>query len=580
MILRDLPWRALAILRDCGKCRWKGYVIEHVPHKIFSVRKGGICARIFDVFGFFHCKYITALRKYGIGTSEQLRKIDAGKSQRQRFTYLDLPEVLAYWRVEISLLPPLMDQVRIAAYDGGFRITNWHGPGALASYALRIHGVRKWKSRNVPKEVQHAIRSAYAGGRFTPSRCGYYDGPVYTADLNSAYVYACSLLPRMDRGKWQRRSPDSLDRENLPRFGVYKIAFDAGSKWRAESRKRGIPEPPYPLFHRGKNGVLSWPDSCEGWYWTPEAQLVSNSSSARILEAWIFSDDTPGPFQFVNDYYRRRVILQNLNSPAEKAYKWAMAAMYGAFARRVGWDQIKRLPPSSHELAWAGWITSWCRAAVYEAAKNAWLKNSLISVDTDGVTATEPFDIECLVNGVGDGLGEWKLEEWTGILYWQNGIYWMRDEDGEWTEAKTRGVPKGRIVIGKAWEALAKWDQKYQAPVISTTKTVFIGYRQALRGQFARWRRWETNPLNLQMGGSAGGKSVHYRPFCRKCLSDRAGENLNIMHTVSRVPVQHLESEPHKLPWLEPPFAFPDEVIEWDLPEMPIRDDNDLVDSL
>src|SRR5215831_361834 len=42
MILKNLPWRTLAILREQGHCRWKGpngkrYRIEHVPHKWFKV---------------------------------------------------------------------------------------------------------------------------------------------------------------------------------------------------------------------------------------------------------------------------------------------------------------------------------------------------------------------------------------------------------------------------------------------------------------------------------------------------------------------------------------------------------------
>jgi hypothetical protein len=577
MILKDLPWRALALLRDIGVCRWEGYTIEHVPHKIFSVRKRGVSFRLFDVFGFFHCKYLTALKKYKVGTIDQLRRIDDGKNQRGRFTFTSLPEVIKYWQVEISLLPPLMDKVRDAAYDGGFHINEWHGPGALAAYALRTHGVAQWKSQNVPSEVKYATQSAYAGGRFTPARCGFYDGRIYTADINSAYIYACSLLPRMDRGRWIRTSPDDLDRENLPRFGLYKIAFDTGQQWGRAARKRGIPEPPYPLFHRSKTGVLSWPGRVEGWYWTPEAQLVSTSPRARILEAWIFDDDEPGCFGFVEDYYRRRLILIGLKSPAAMAYKWGMAAFYGAFARRVGWDKKARKAPRTHELAWAGWITSWCRAAVYEAAASSYSKNGLISVDTDGVTSLTPFDESKLINGVGTGLGQWKLEEWTGILYWQNGIYWMRDENGKWTEAKTRGVPKGHIEIEQAWEALSMRESFKHPAIIKTSKTTFIGYRQALRGQFESWRRWETRPYKLLMGGTPDGKCFHAWPFCRKCLTDLNGQNLNEMHTITMLPPNHIESEPHKLPWLEPPYELPEDIIEMDLP---VFDDDEIADNL
>lgn len=557
-ILKDLPWRFLAILKETGKVRWEGYTISHVPHKIFTVSRDGVAATIYDVFGYFHSKYTTALRKYGVGDPGKLDRIESGKSRRGHFTYADLEEVTDYWKAEISLLPPLMDCVRVAAYGGGFHIGSWHGPGALAAFALRHNNVRDWMSREIPSWVSYAIRAAYCGGRFQAWQCGWYDGDVYTLDKNSAYVQAIAELPRLDNGKWIHVPVKNIKSANdIARFGLYYIHFDASAKEHSSRlRKHGYPDKPYPLFHRSQNGMLSWPDRTSGWYWSPEARLVAGSRYARFTESYVFQDDNTYPFRWVNDAYHARSVLKSRGNPAEKAFKWSLAAMYGAFARRVGWDKKRRLPPRSHELAWAGYITSHCRAAIYDVAAYAYSKGGLISVDTDGVTSTVPFPEWIVPEGFGGELGQWKQDHYSAILFWQNGIYWLRDENREeWREAKSRGVPKGTIPVEAAIQALstASFIPPFKPASIKTQKSKYVGYRAALGGkQFARWRRWITEENTIIFGGQ--GKGTHLPPFCFTC---RTGQT-NRMHTITHLPPREMESAPHKLPWLEP---IPDQSI-------------------
>jgi hypothetical protein len=581
-ILKDLPWRFLAVLKETGKVRWKGFRITHVPHKLFTVSKDGVAATIYDVFGYFHSKYTTALDKYNIGNAREKSIIERGKKRRGHFTYADMQEVIEYWTVEISLLPPLMDAVRIAAYSGGFRIGVWHGPGALANYALRTNNVRSIMSKKFPAHVMHAIRSAYCGGRFQAWQCGWYEGDVYTLDKNSAYVQAIAMLPRLDNGKWERRNGASIkSADDIARFGLYYIQFDAGTMERSKHlRSSGLPDRPYPLFHRSKNGRLSWPNRVEGWYWSPEAMLVAGSASAKFVECYEFRDDGTSPFGWVKDAYHARQVLQARGDPAEKAFKWSLAAMYGAFARRVGWDKANRLPPRSHELAWAGYITSHCRAAIYDVAAYAYSQDALISVDTDGVMASCPFPTDLTPEGESTELGAWKQEHFTAVLFWQNGIYWLRDQDGvSWKEAKSRGVPKGVISLEVAQDALANGQFKppYKPANIVTQKTRYIGYRAALGGrQFAKWRKWITEENSIAFGGL--GKGTHLPPFCMAC---RTG--INRMHTVTHFPPKEIESSPHKLPWLE---TMPDDMDLGELAsdifatESEIFRDGDLEDRL
>lgn len=562
MILKDLEWRYLAMLYDAGKVRWRGYLIKHIPHKMFYIKKDGVSATIYDVFGFFHSSYIKALKKYCVGDPAQLAKISAGKDDRYRFTYSNLKEVKAYWWEEISLLPPLMDKMREACYGAGFFIKEWHGPGALAAFTLKKHKAKMWHGKRVPIPVQMARRYAYAGGRFQAWRCGLYFGRIYTADINSAYAYACSHLPRLDNGKWTfRNRPTISSPKDIVHFGLYRIRFDA-SEVEKSARENCLP---FPLFHRDKNGGLSWPAKTEGWYWSPEAATVAGSKYAQFLECWEFQDDGSRPFHFVRDAFKRRLTLQETGDPAEKAYKWFLASIYGAFARRVGWDKNTRMPPRSHQLEWAGYITSYCRAFVYRAAVDASRRGGLISIDTDGVTSSVPFDPNRLPNGIGTGLGEWKLENFSGLLYWQNGIYWLLDDDGEWVEPKSRGIPKGHLSISRALDSYHSFQPGFhdRNPVLHLERTRFIGYRQAIQHQYDNWRHWFDEPLDIEFGGS--GKGRHVVAMCQFCTNSRNSDGdatYNSFHTITHIPPTDIESNPHKLPWLEPEKKPEENVIE------------------
>ncbi len=560
MILKDLPSRYMAMLTDVGKVRWKGYTIKHVPHKKFQVTRDGITITIFDVFGFFHTSYLRTLGKFNIGGKDELARIARGKSNRGTFTFAEIAEVLDYWKYEISLLPPLMDEIRKACYDAGFYITEWHGPGALAAFVLRKNGVHAWHGKNVPKSVQIARRLAYAGGRFQDWKGGYYDSPVYTADINSAYAYAVAKLPRLDVGHWRRVDIGSIrSARDVPEFGLFYIRYDA-REMATRARTDGIP---FPLFHRDENGMLSWPPAVENWYWSPEAKTVAGSKYAEFVEGWEFVSDGSRPFHdLIYGAYERRLQLQHDGNYAERAYKWFLASIYGQFAQRVGWDRNRRLAPRSHCLEWAGYITSFCRAWVYMAAADISKKGALISIDTDGVTSTVPFDHDKLPLGIGEQLGQWKLESYSGILHWQNGIYWLRGMDGQWTDPKTRGIPRGKLGWKLAYDA-------YRANMVGRridvrasvrlTRTRFIGYRQSVSGQWNNWRKWKTESVAVQFGGN--GKGRHVPEMCACCRGVSPAYVNARMHTIIHLWPDKIESQPHKLPWLNQPMPNEENVI-------------------
>jgi hypothetical protein len=523
-IIKDLPVRALHVLREYGKVWWNGYHIEHVPRKWFVVRHNGTQVKIFDVFLFFNCKFGAALRKYEIGEPDELARIDAGKEERPNFTWLDIDEIESYWWIENQYGVLLMNKLREIIYGAGRYITSWHGPGALASYALRNNGVSVHMDKGIPREINLAARYAMFGGRFQAFQAGYYDGNVYDRDINSAYAYAFSRLPSLANGKWRYDPYPDREHTKYVRLGLYHIRY--------KSKMSLLPKP---LPHRDKSGHVSFPSITEGWFHSSEAAIVSNDPNAEFLGAWIFEDDGSYPFAWILDSFQERIKLQEQGHPSEKTIKWELAALYGQAAQRAGWER-KGMAPQWHQIEWAGAVTAECRSMLYMAAQRA--RKSIVSMDTDGFISLSPVNI--LPNGIGENLGEWKSTTYTGILYLQNGIYWLRDSNGNWTPPKSRGIPRKKLDFDSVYSQINSGTN------LVVSQHVYIGYALALRGQFDKWRKWVDIPRTITFGG--GGKAQHIPKICPSCRDGKSwGE---AMHPLYQVPPDEMYSSPYDLPWL------------------------------
>jgi len=520
MILRELPWRCLNALKVYGSTWWHDYEIEHIPHKWFKVRKDGITAQIFDIRNFFPGSYLSALQSLGVGSPDDLSHISAGKATRSTFLYEDIQEIREYWKTELKLGPLLAEKLRGAFLGAGFDLKSWHGPGALARMALDKHKVTDAMAES-PYDVREAARFAFAGGRFEMPRGGHIQGKVYNADKRSAYPGYARNLPNLARGKWRY----GRDFE-AGKFAIYHIVYDSPVK-----------DPLYlhPLFRREGNGTVTWPNRVDGWYHSPEAALVKNNSSAQFVEAWIFDEDdeTDRPFAWIEEYYNRRVRLKKMGNPLELTFKLVINSVYGQLAQRTGWNRRTKRAPRTHQLEWAGYITSACRAAIWETANL--VGDKLLSIDTDGIYAMAPIGVV-----PGNRIGEWELNEYDEGIFWQSGIYSLRM--GEiWEKGKTRGIPKGAYTAEDLLTAMAS-DETLHINVHT-----FVGYGLALNGQYDRWNTWTDEPREIVFGGQ--GKRYHNVPFyCRKGKCPGGGVHNFI--PPPDPPGHSIRSEPHYLPWL------------------------------
>jgi len=216
MIMRSMSLPVLTKLHKQGNVtlrRKNGvrYYVQFLPKKWFSVTRYEAAydkttnptakshVKIFDLFTFFAKKFTKAYEEL-VGPVPDV--VTEGKESRGEFDELGIDYMERYWRVEIQMLRELAEELRNRVYDAGLRITQWHGPGALASYAMNKHRVQDAKAE-CPKPVREAAKYGYAGGRFEIFRLGRIaDKTIYSMDINSAYPYAIQQLPNLTTGTW------------------------------------------------------------------------------------------------------------------------------------------------------------------------------------------------------------------------------------------------------------------------------------------------------------------------------------------------------------------------------------------
>jgi hypothetical protein len=532
MILWELPRRNMAALHTYNKTVWQDYQLEHIPHKWFRVRHGEITVTLYDIHSFFDSGYAAALDSWNIGTWEEREAIKVGKAGRADFVWADIEDIRTYFRLELRLMPWLCDRLREVFADAGYVPRSWHGPGALARMALHRHNVYDAMAAT-PDPVSRAARSAFAGGRFELVLAGHLKGRIYNYDINSAYPYFATMLPNLAQGTWRQSHGYEPGK-----FAVYHIRYEA-----TQPDSFSI----YPLFRRLPNTGVAWPYRTTGWYWGPEAELVKDDPDAEILEGWIFDekDEKDRPFAFLAEYYDHRQRLKRAGQASEYTFKLIINAIYGQLAQRVGWNKKNGSAPKTHQLEWAGYITSACRAAVYKAACEA--GDKLVSIDTDGIYSLAP--IETL--SIGSNLGQWECNEYVDGIFWQSGVYCLKEDlryDPElgyddWRKAKTRGIPKGTYTASDLLEKVGTRE------TLKVWKNVFIGYGMADNGQWEKRNTWERKEHEFVFGGT--GKRSHIGRFggCNSHCRD----NIHALGALQLLygPDGDPESEPHYLPWLD-----------------------------
>ena len=576
MICQSLSPSTLARLHRNGSAMIRSkelgcaYRLTYLKGKVFQVTQylpqydhkhnptAKTTVKIFDIFSFFMSSFVTAYEK-NVGPVPEI--VVKGKQDRGTLGIADLPQIRESWEKEIVLVKELADALREKVYTAGLNISQWHGPGALSSYAMKQHRIQDhMKESN--DEIREAARFAYAAGRFERFKVGRISGrTVYGVDINSAYPTAIALLPSLSHGKWVHVT----NPESVARFGVYRLSL---SKFTPMAKR------PSPVFHRDRNGNISFPWRTDGWYWSPEAHSAQ-LCGATVHEGWEFHpDDDVRPFEWVRDMYGQRRLWKAEGISAELALKLCLNAAYGKLAQRVGWDEETGRKPPFHQLEWAGWITSYTRNRLFQAMSRAKFED-IIAVETDGFyTTAHPSTLGITI---GENLGQWSLNEYDEVMYVQSGLAWLHGPKG-W-EQKRRGLDpcrkdhsaesctcSGTFSLNACRDFLAGLQPNSSWAPYKGETSRFVGMGQALASRHPLHYRhclWETVPREIHPGDK--GKRVHVPKLCGACtkgMSAHEGLHDMVIRSLSVIDPQSYE---HHIPWES---SSGPEIYEWEEQEM------------
>lgn len=582
MLLRSLSEGAIKRIHQTGKLSLvkkstgDRFHIQFIPGKWFSVTKynagyhrksnphAKTTVKINDIFSFFGTSFIKA---YTDLVGEVPAVVRDGKASRNDFASLSAEYVEIYWRAEIEMLRELADELRNRMYGANLRIRQWHGPGALASYANHEHNIREAMAQ-CPDPVREAARYAYAGGRFERYKLGRTVGRIYSLDINSAYPHAIRQLPNLTTGEWRRvESP-----ERLARFGVYRVRLLPHKGDSFLERRPG------PLFHRDKMGNISFPWVVDGWFWAPEvANLVKWLDHSRyvIEEGWEYVNwnvkglDNVRPFAWVEDTYKLRQQWKKQGNASQLALKLLMNSLYGKMAQRVGWNEEHRTAPSWHQLEWAGWVTSYCRAMLWDAMQSgeAIQPGSTIAVETDGLYTTVPptrilsdnyrntlFDSKCDAGPSNreylssTELGGWEIDEYDEIIYVQSGLAWLRSGN-KWI-CKRRGLDAKTFELDACRDYVRTLGPRSDWLPYTGRTTRFIGMGAAFNSASPFKQRhcvWESVDRVINPGTT--GKRVHIWRQCQACTAGATAYEQPHDMTIRSLAYSNPQSYPHDIPW-------------------------------
>lgn len=573
MLIAGLGFEHVKRLWETGRTKFRFddahvWSIRWVPGKMFTVTKrwgfrrntrAKVSVTIYDFASFFGQKFIdTCEQILGSDLSDSDREvISHGKAARGHQTWEGMSDIRHYWEREIVLMQRVFEKFRKVMHDAGFALKEWYGPGALANYINSTRGIRpklagvqqpRYTGENVvadgdvalPDGPHAASKIAFTGGRFELFRAGRISGPIFSVDINSAYPFALTRLPSFEMGVWKHRSNPS----SIRRFGIYRISYRTPVP-------RVFEFEPQPLFWRDHRGMISYPSMTHGWYYSPEAAMVKGMAGVEIHEGWEW-ENTPGedgaderPWAFLAEMYETRMRLGKkklLSMP----FKLGPNSLYGKYAQTVGWDQKNGLPPKSHALPVAGWVTSYCRAMLWQVIRQS--PSTVIGVETDSVFMTrDPRELDIKI---GDALGEWSVSEYDEMLYMQSGMYHTRKGE-QWQGVKSRGITAREYPYASASEYLASLvGGEEWSPLTLKTKPRFIGAGAALASSQPfeeNFTSWRSQTKEIAIGDS--GKRLHNPTVCITCAN---GESPNVashrMFVHSRSDGQTM-SYPRGLPW-------------------------------
>lgn len=499
-ILHDIPLtgerHSLWDLSKNGLTIWRGFRIKWIPHKVLVVTdlESKVSYSSTDTFGFFQTSFIKTLEAWGIEVPSEIKE---GKAARARFVEWDVSDVRRYNAEECRLLVILLERLREAIRGASLSLSSWHGAGAIAGAWLNREGAKAWVVGDL---LEREARCAYHGGRQDSSFIGQVDD-VHHYDLNSAYPAALTTLPDLATLEYKPTT------EVRP-YGIYKV------RWNLPTKDAATEPVWYPFPWRAHNGRILYPPAGEGWYHACEVQAAldlyqelppPNHQYIQVLEGYA----PEGEFRFPwdepirRDFAHRNVLKKDKKHPLHSAnipIKLALNSLYGKLAQ--GAHEPGKRPKWQCYFA-AGYVTAYCRAELLRIMKEIGPENVAVC-STDGIFTTAP-----LRSNLGEGLGQWLLEEeHVSMLSCGSGLY-ATFEDGKAKVYRSRGMPTSMNYawILRSWGCSTTLDME-GPETCSSERQFFVGMRIAVQApgtygkDFGRFRTLQRQMRNMLLFAS------------------------------------------------------------------------------
>jgi len=491
----------------------EGFLVNHLSTR-FTLRratpkgqKRAPSVTVWDLFKFFQCSFVKALRAWKIGTEAEVARIEKDKARRGSFKGIG-PKEERYCQSECRLLSKLARALLEAHEDENLKLVSYYGPGSTASVILKRVKADEQIARMPPAMIK-PVYQAFFGGRFEISRIGPVRQPCYAYDIASAYPYAMARLPCLhpDHGRWIKRTADAW-RRRMPAVALVHYTVQPTRK----------PLQWGPLPHRIASGDILFPVvSAGGWAWGDEVLSAMRwHPGVKPTSAWIWEPSCacPPPFRTtIVDLYNRRCTW----GKAERGIvlKLGLNSLYGKSAQRVGAARFRC-------MVRAGLITSMTRAMLLDALYMAGCDGSdVLELATDSVLCTKRLNLPA-PSAMGTEhqdkpLGSWECKEWPhGVFLIRPGVrFALDDPDEKKTAARgigTRVLHSNRTHILDGWERAPGADAHVQQPAMFWGAKLSVGKRPLPVGYarhelYGRWQ--EPSPRVLSYAAVPKRAAIH-----------------------------------------------------------------------
>lgn len=439
---------------------WKGYVLDlfnsrfrvgravesRVSPKGTQHYTGRDWRTVHDLSKFYQCPFVTACKKWDVGTPEERTIMREMKKDRRNLARYTQNQILDYSNKECEWLAQLAQKLDDACEVIGIELgTAYFGAGSIAKGLLKKWGIQEKLPKNLPDAIAIAGAHAYFGGRFEISRRGKITTPVHDWDISSAYPYQIYRLPCLTCGTWSLVK--DLDRVRGSQAALVRYSL---APWKG-------PRPPWgPFPFRCKDGSIPFPlESAGGWMHKDEfLQGQRMWPNVVFHEAWVYETNCKHrPFEQIPEVYLERMRIGK-EGPGI-VLKLGTNAVAGNIMQMAGGQ-----PGPFFQVIWAGMITSGTRAQNLELIECHEKWSDVLMIATDGLwslskcEAPKPIDtgtdIEVTETKSGKKnrkpLGGWEhgLFE-KGVFMARPGVYFPLDlpdelDESEQSEAKTENV--------------------------------------------------------------------------------------------------------------------------------------------